>query len=160
MRVKLNLQKVQDNIAAAQERYLLHPDIDEKIYKKAIAGLKADEARLQQQVSELSSSSGQWYSVLNELLPRLSNVKELFDALPLVRKTAFIKAVFGNSLWYENKSFRTPELHPLFAHKELELKEKGLLIIQQPVNFSGITPDRRVTGNWLEHMTELWQIVA
>lgn len=160
MRAKLNLEKVQDKIAATQERYLLQPDVDAKVYTKVITGLKADEARLQQQVTELNSSSGQWYSVLNELLPKLSNVKEIFETLPLLRKTAFIKAVFGNSLWYENEIFRTPYIHPLFAHKELELKEKGLLIIQQPSVFSGITPDRRENGSWFEHLTDLWRVVA
>lgn len=160
MRARLNLQKIQDRITASQERFLLQPDIDQKVYNKVIAGLKADEVRLHQQISELGSSGKDFHSVLTDLLPRLVSIRSVFEQLPLIRKTAFIQAVFGKSLWYEDGSFRTPYLHPLFADKALELKEKGLLIIQQPVNFSEDTPDRRGNGTWYEHLTELLRVVA
>lgn len=160
MRAKLNLQKTRDKISVTQEKYLLQPDIDSKVYSKVTAGLKADEARLQQQITELNSTSGDYYSVLNSLLPKLASTAEVFDTLLLVRKTAFIQAVFGTSLWYEDGMFRTPWLHPLFADKQLELKEKGLLIIQQPTSFSGDTPGRRVNGSLFEHLTDLLRVVA
>ena len=40
---------------------------------------------------------------------------------------------FDRSLSYSDDSYRTPYLHPLFAHNELILKEKGLLKIEQPI---------------------------
>lgn len=160
MRARLNLQKIQDRITATQERFLLQPDIDQKVYNKVIAGLKADEVRLHQQISELGSSGKDFHSVLTDLLPRLVSIRSVFEQLPLIRKTAFIQAVFGKSLWYEDGSFRTPYLHPLFADKAVELKEKGLLTIQKPVNFLEDTPNRSPYGSLYEHLTELLGVVA
>lgn len=109
---------------------------------------------------ELSSSTDDYNVILVSLLTKLKNARQIFKTLPLIRKTAFIQAVFGPSLWYESGIFRTPWVHPLFSHKVVELKEKGLLEIQQPTSFSGITPERSPTGNWFEHLTDLWRVVA
>lgn len=40
--------------------------------------------------------------------------------------------VFDNSLSHDGKTYRTRTLHPMFANNELILKEKGLLVVEQP----------------------------
>jgi hypothetical protein len=156
----LSLQKVQDKISATQERFLLQPDISEKVYNKVMNELKADEQRMQTQIAELNINSRNYYSIMDELLPKLSDTKELFNNLPLVKKTAFLNLVFGNSLSYRDGIFRTPYLHFLFRHNVLILKEKGLLIIEQSFSNGSGTPGSSGNGSWLEHLKELWQILA
>ncbi len=140
MRANLALQKLQDRIAATQEKYLTQPDISEKVYSKVMTGLKADEARLQEQVAELSAGTQDYYQVMEEVLSKLSDLKALFHSFTTIRKTMFLKVVFGEMLWYEGGIIRTPYLHPFFRHNELKLKEKGLLEIQQPSFNLGVTP--------------------
>jgi hypothetical protein len=41
--------------------------------------------------------------------------------------------VFDNSLAHQDGTFRTLKLNELFKHNELILKEKGLLIVEQPI---------------------------
>lgn len=160
MRANLGLQKIQDRIAATQEKYLAQPDISEKVYAKVMAGLKADEARLQEQVNELSSNSRDYYQMMEDLLARLTNLREIFQEMSLVRKTMFVRTIFGESMWYQDGIIRTPYLHPLFRHNELVLKAKGLLEIQQPSFDLGETPGRRANGSLFEHLTELWEVLV
>lgn len=160
MRVNMSLQKIRDRIAATQERFLSQPDIDQKIYNKVMAGLMADQTRLIEQSAALASGADRYNSILDELLPKLSNSRQLFEELPTAKKPLFIQAVFGQYLWYEAGVYRTPWIHPLFAHNSQELKEKGLLVIQQPSTFSVDISDRRGSGGLFEHLTDIWRVVA
>lgn len=160
MRTKLNLKKVQDKIADAEEKYLKQPGISEKSYQKVMSEYRADEQRLFGQIAELSSTKDGYYSIMDELLPKLSNLKEIFAMLPLLRKTAFIKVVFGDFLTYKDGVFRTHYLHPLFAGNVLVLKEKGLLYVEQSFSNGSVTPGRSPYGSWLEHLKELWEVMA
>jgi site-specific DNA recombinase len=160
MRTKLSLKKVQDRITATQERYLSQSDIPEKVYKKVIGDLKADEMRLHEQLAELSSTTSNYYEILHELLPKLSNTRQMFQDMDLQRKAAFLNLIFGHSLFYKEGIFRTPYLHFLFKHNELTLKEKGLLLIQQPSVRASSTLVRSRSGSLVEHLQELWQIFA
>lgn len=108
-----------------------------------------DELRLRFPVAAISQATGFDKSNVSKVLSR-----------KLEPSTAFLQAVFGHSLWYEDGIYRTPWLHPLFAGKTLELKEKGLLIIQQPSEFNEITPIGRGNGSWVEHLADLWRVVA
>ena len=140
MRANMALQKVQQKILEADEKYLTTETVSERAYKKVIAGLKADEARLLQQIAELSSDTRDYYTVLDRIIDKLTNVKGSFHALPVNKRPQFLQVVFGPCLWYEDGTFRTPYIHPMFAYNELILKEKGLLEIQQPSFNLGVTP--------------------
>ena len=48
--------------------------------------------------------------------------------------------VFDNKLSYPKGGYRTLYLNPLFQSKAALVKEKGLLFIEQPLDFLGKTP--------------------
>lgn len=160
MRAKLNLQKINDKISATQERFLLQPDISEKVYNKVMSELKADEHRMLHQIAELSQNTRNYHSMASELLPKLSNLKNVFTEMPLERKTAFLQLVFGKFLYYKDGSFRTPYLHPLFSHNTLELKQRGLLLVEQPSSNLGNIPGSSPYGSWAEHLEDLWDLLV
>ncbi len=140
MKANLNLKKIKDKIDSVQEKFLLQPDIDERTYRKVMADLRADEQRMQMQVAELSQTGKDYYNVMNDLLPMLTRVNELFLKWPTYKQQAFLKLVFGSNLYYKDKIYRTPYIHPLFSHNLLVLKEKKLLLVEQPDDFGSITP--------------------
>jgi hypothetical protein len=55
-------------------------------------------------------------------------------------KMSFINLVFDNQLSYKKGVYRTLFLNPLFQSKAALVKEKGLLVLEQPLDFSGKTP--------------------
>ena len=50
---------------------------------------------------------------------------------PPCKKQELLRTVFDNSLYYEDRIYRTPYLISELAHNELKMKEKGLLIINK-----------------------------
>jgi site-specific DNA recombinase len=160
MKVKLNLSKIQDKIGAAEEKFLCQGDISQASYKKVMSELKADEQRLHEQVADLSGSGKDLYDIMDHVLPKLGNIKELFTEWPLYKQQAFVNLVFSNSLHYKDGSYRTPFIDPIFAHNVNILKEKGLLLIEQSDVFLGATPGRSEDGSVTEHLLKLYHIFA
>ncbi len=160
MKARMALSKIKDRIAAAEEKYLLQPDISAAAYTKVINGLKADEQRMMGQIAQLSSTASNYKNIMAEVLPRLSNLQGVVDSWPAHRKIAFLDLVFDRGLSYKNGSYRTPKLHFLFSHNQQALKEKGLLIIEQPDHFSGEIPGGSGNETGVEHLLELLAVFA
>jgi hypothetical protein len=51
----------------------------------------------------------------------------------IFQKHSILQEVFKSGLTYIGDAFGTPFLHPALAHNELIIKEKGLLIVEQPL---------------------------
>lgn len=49
---------------------------------------------------------------------------------------------------------RTPRLHPALIHSYINIKEKGLLLLEQPSAFSSNLKACTGRGNGLEHLPE------
>jgi len=149
-----SLEDVKSKIAMAEEKYLMNPDISQAAYRKSVTQLQAKESALFNQLIQCEKPASHLLEKMEEILPILSSVKASFQKLPLNKQQQFIKAVFDNSLAYYNDSYRTTFLHPLFISKSLILKEKRLLVIEQPVVKLGGIPIRTPAGSIIE-TTEL-----
>ncbi len=160
MRIKMNLEKVQQKIDATQEKYLLQPDIPQAVYSRAIAGLKADETRLQQQLAELGSNAERYHSIMDTLLPMLSDTKALFHSMPAYKKVQFLQVVFGQGATVVDGVIRTPSLHFLFADKAVILKEKKLLYVEQLNSIWENTPGSSPYGSLFEQINRLWEVLV
>ena len=158
--VKKDLKHIQGRIATAEKKFLLQADISPEVYTEAISELRSTEARLQTKMAEAHTSISVYFNRLNEVLPKLVNLKKAFDEMDLVRQHRFINMVFKQSLSYADGIFRTPSLLEIFEDKALILKEKGLLKIEQPVINLGITPVRSETGSWFELLNQLADLFA
>lgn len=158
MKSKLSLQKVMDRIAATEEKYLATPDISETSYKRIITGLRSDETRLREQIAAISGTAKNYYSVLNDLLPKLSNLSELFYQWPLYKQHAFINLICSRCLTHDGLIYRTPSRFFLLMDNARVLKEKGLLLIEQPSFILETTPASSRTGTPVETFSELLEL--
>lgn len=134
MRAKLALQKIQKQLLDIQKKYLLDPEFDVNVYKQTMAELRADEARILDDLSNSKTETETMVDMLNDLLPKLARLSDIFFTWPLYRQQLFVGVVFSNNLTYFEGVYRTAFLHPMFADKALILNEKGLLKIEQPVS--------------------------
>ncbi|MGE9312828.1 recombinase family protein [Niabella sp. CJ426] len=137
---KKDLQVMQQKIATVEERYLMQSDMNPETFKKVIGELKQQEGNLLENISELEVSNDQLQTILNEVIPQLSDLKKLFHDLPLETKHLFLDMVFNKSLLLEKSGFRTLYLNPLFSHNSFSLNKKGLLKIEQPSSSLGLSP--------------------
>lgn len=149
-KLKSDLSKIERRIETVEQKFLLQPDISQQTYNTIISDLRAEQSRLQQKMAELQNYSGG--QILN-LLPVLSDVYSGYEALPLNYKHQFINTCFDRSLSFDSSTYRTRSLHSAFRSKALILKEKGLLIIEQPVIKMGETPSRSEIGTLIETLS-------
>ncbi len=146
MRTKLELDKVRNKIKSVEEKYLLQPDLSAETYKKVISELKQEEGVLFNKLTDLNSSTETISTIINDIIPVLTNLKKMFSELPIDRQHLLLDLVSNKSLIYDNAGYRTPYLNPLFAHNELILKEKGLLKVEQSSINLGLSPVSAPSG--------------
>ncbi len=146
-RLATELNRIKNRIESVEEKYLSTPDLSKEVYTKTITNLRADEARLQTEYSKLSRDELTYMAKFRKMLPKLANLKTAYEELPLNKKQEFLNLCFNHSLYYANGSYRTTFLHYAFKHKEQILKEKRLLIVEQPSIKLGTTPHRSGIGS-------------
>jgi site-specific DNA recombinase len=159
MKAKLELQKAQQKINATQEKYLLQPDISPEVYAKVMTDLKVQETRWQEEIAKLNTNAQAYYKAIDDVLPKLNNVRESFLGWPLHQQQLFLNMVFRESLSYADGVYRTTFINPLFADKVLILKEKGLLVVEQSslkTDVSPISAGNRTLIETLEKWAEVF----
>jgi site-specific DNA recombinase len=133
------LRQVQDKIAHAEEKHLLQP-VSKHTYDKVMNRLRGQQVELERRLIELSAGEDDYFDRLKRLLPKLYDIRGTIEALDLHKQHEFFRLVFDNSLTYDGEVYRTAFLHPMFAHNELILKQKGLIIVDQSLSENSKSP--------------------
>ena len=120
------LRVVMQKIGNIEERYL-EGGTSKESYTKVVNKHRIEQEELQRRIYELNLHGEQYFSRLNDLLPKLHDLRGAYEDMRLTSKHQFIKLVFGGFLIPTRTGFRTPFIEPSFAHNLLTLKEKGLL---------------------------------
>jgi hypothetical protein len=74
-------------------------------------------------------------------------------------KQSFVRVVFDNQLFYQDQVYRTTYLMDIFKPKALILKEKRLLIYEQPPVDNGILAIRAPKGSTIEPLFKLLAVL-
>lgn len=157
--VRAQLKQAVATEESLEEKYLLNT-INTETYHRWKGRLSGERQALELQALELSGQLATPWQRYRLELTRLGNLRYLYTVADPGQKQAFIRIVFDNQLQYANGAYRTPFLMPLFASKAVVLKEKGLLYVEQPSEFSGNTPVREVGGNLIELTSKLLEWAA
>lgn len=116
------------------EGRLMNDEIDAVTYKKWLDKYRQEKAVIVDEIESLNDNSrSDKFEKLNHLLPKLSNLKDIYKMAKLEDKHSLIKGVFKLSLSYSEGKFRTPYILPAFVSNSLKAKEKGLLDFEEPL---------------------------
>ena len=72
---------------------------------------------------------------MEEAIPALTNLKHLYIACSLEGQQMLLKKVFEVGLVYDGHIVRTPSINPALVDNYFRMKEKGLLVVEQPDDF-------------------------
>lgn len=161
-RVTRELKSLQLQIETA-ERKFLKGNVSEETYGKVIAELQGDQARHQLELAELNTNQIAYFGRLNTYLSGLENLRASFERQSIETQHQIVNLVFDNNLYYSNDFYRTPRLLHALSGNELELKEKGLLIVEKPsINLNKIpcVPGTGPVSNTLTELVELLKLIA
>lgn len=152
------LQRVTDRLNNLEEK-LLDGILDAHTYKKWHTRLFSEQAILEANVKELRAPTDSWRGNSNKI-DLLADISALYHSGNLANKQAFVRGVFNNQLSYGDGIYRTPYLLPLFQHKALILKEKKLLIYEQPAEKMNILGESTPAGVTIEHLRDVLALFA
>ncbi len=122
------------------EEKFINNHVGLETYQKWYNTYKSQEAALRNQKEQLQDNNNAKWQLFHTTLPKLGDIKYLYESATLVQKQEFVRRVFNSKLYYLAGVYRTPYLLNLFFHNTLILKEKGLLIIEQP--------GKKIAKNW------------
>lgn len=126
------LAAVNSKINETQRKFLTTEGVSTDVYKEVMAEMHARKASIEAEINSYNLNQSYYVDVVNRVFESMVNLKEVFHSIPVDQKHEFIRIIFGGFLYYSHNCFRTPYLSDLIADKALILKEKGLLIVEQP----------------------------
>ena len=106
-------------------------------------------------LDSLKSPQSQEWAKYSKHIDKLKDINYLYNTADVLGKKHFIGMVFNNKLYYQDGSYRTPYLLSQFLSKAAPLKEKGLLLVEQPSVFLSKTALSAPDGNNIEHLIKL-----
>lgn len=117
------------------EEKLMNEEIEGVTYKKWYRKYVQERAHIQSVIDGLNRNNDGKWERFTELIPYLTRIPILYMVADLRQKHTLVKRWFQHGLVYREGVFGTRNLHPAFAHNELVLKEKGLLLVEQSSEF-------------------------
>lgn len=140
------LDQVETDLRSLEEKWIKN-QIGFDTYKRWYGDYTKQLSYLRAQLSDLKKQDDAAHTLLIQTIHQLSDLRHVFDTCDAVQKQQFVRAVFDNSLYYENKVYRTPYLIPEFTHNHLIMKEKNLLIWEQKRGNRVISPSGGAEGS-------------
>jgi len=156
---KRELQGIQQKLDSVEEKYITG-DIDKEAYKKWRQRYQQDIAICQQYITEASQPIEKLMELINNALPKLAHLDYHYQQADLHKKQAILRLVFNSQLYYHDGCYRTPWILPGFSLKAATLKEKRLLIIEQPLQKTEKIQECAPTHPSIEHLTQLLKLIA
>jgi site-specific DNA recombinase len=131
-----NLKSAAERLEQLEERFITGK-ITADVYNKWYSRYSHEHAELKKLVDSFQDNSNAYWKLFNDQIDKLGDIHHLYHLCDLHQKHTFIRQVFDCSLKYHRGVYRTPYLISLFEHNTLILKEKGLLLVEQPSKKSG-----------------------
>lgn len=138
MAERTNLRKVQQQIESLEEKWI-NNQVSFETYNRWFGQYNEQRRTLQARVDQLQQSSAASAQLLDQNLNLLSQLDVLWERASTEQRQELVRRVFDNRLYYQNGTYRTPYLHPIFQHNYLRISNKNppLLIDEEGGILSG-----------------------
>src|SRR4030095_16628175 len=107
--------------------------IDADSYKKWNMRYMTEKSVIEDEIETLSKPVGEVLKRYEQTLPLLTDMHYLYHKATTPQKHFILNRVFERSLTHDGLTFRTQSIMSVFRLKAAPLKEKGLLVIEQPI---------------------------
>ena len=108
---------------------------------------------LESEVMSLKQRTQTIFDRFEEALPLLTNIRNLYISCTLEGQQLLLKKVFEVGIMWDGERLRTPSINPGLVDNYFRIKEKGLLVVEQPDDFLIKSWSCTVSGNWFEHFS-------
>jgi len=109
--------------------------IEASTYKVWFSRLNAERAALENDIIRLKKDKQVMFDRLDEAIPLLCDLRNLYISTTLEGQQMLLRKVFEVGIKYDGTILRTPMINPALIDNYLGMKEKELLIVEQPDEF-------------------------
>jgi len=117
------------------EYKMINDEIEASTYKVWFAKLSAQKAVLENEIIALRKGKKTVFDSLDEAIPLMTNLKNLYHGVSLEGKQLLLKTGFELGLTYNGGVLRTAMINPTLIDNYLRIKDFGLLEMEQPDYF-------------------------
>lgn len=153
------LSALESKIDGIEEKYIENK-LDDETYRKWKTRYESERMFLMHDIEELSEPIANTWKRYESSLHKLSDIAYIYNSGSMHSKKAFINVVFDNKLSYQNGTYRTLFLTPIYAHKALILNEKGLLKVEQSFTETSVSSLSAAKENNIEHFMRLMKWIT
>ncbi|HEU4574612.1 MAG TPA: recombinase family protein, partial [Chitinophagaceae bacterium] len=153
------LYELNRKIDRLEEKYI-NDDLDKQTFHKFRDRYQREVAVVQEYISDFTSPLNELWNIYEENIRKMENLAYVYEKADLHGKQAFIRQVFKSELYIQDGVYRTPWILPLFAPKAASLKEKRLLIIEQPHQNQPEVQDCAPDQSSLEHFSDFIHLLS
>lgn len=153
-----DLHNLEKQIMSLEEKYIadrIHHDT----YYRWHTEFTQKKVDIKYQMDKLSADQNESFLLMRAELPKLTDMKAVWEMAGTLQKQSMIKQVFDSQLYYREGVYRTPYIMSIFNRNTLILKEKSLLIYEgKPQNQQAI-PSSGAGGSLIEHLTQFLGLI-
>ena len=117
------------------EEKMINDKIEASTYKTWFSRLNAERGALENEIIRLKKDKHTMFDRLDEAIPMLCDLRNLYISTTLEGQQLLLKKVFEVGLMYDGHILRTPMINPALVDNYLNMKNKGLLLVEQPDDF-------------------------
>jgi site-specific DNA recombinase len=121
------LDRVETDLLSLEKKWIAD-QISFETYNRWNGDYSRQRNYLRTQLDQLNKEDNNTHALLIHTIDWLTDMRHVFDTCKATQKQELVRTVFDNSLYYENKVYRTPYLIPELGHNELIMRDKNLLI--------------------------------
>lgn len=156
--LKAQMKQVEDDMQSLEEKYIRNI-IQDETYRKWSHQLMNKRQYAKSQIYDINNSNDKMQSLLEANIHRLSDMRFVFNAAETLDKQNLIRIMFDNSLYYQEKSYRTNNIMSIFSHNLQIMSEKGLLFVHKKPDFLGEIRSGGAHPNTFEQITLLLKLI-
>lgn len=127
-------EEVTGKIVKLEEK-MINGQIETSTYEVWLAKLNGRKGALERKIMDLKEDNKNIFERLDEAIPILSILKNLYCLLTLEGKRMLLNKVFAFGLIYDGEVLGTSMTHPALIHNYLSIKEKRPILVDQLDDF-------------------------
>jgi len=125
---KAELETTENMLHSVEQKFISN-QLQFESYDRWHRELREKRMQLQSYIAKMQQGEEQVYFLLENNLGRLTDLRYLYTVSTTVQKQELLRQLFDNRLYYQNSSYRTPYIMPVFSHNTLLLNQNQLLYI-------------------------------
>ncbi|WP_233581810.1 hypothetical protein [Flavobacterium macacae] len=133
------LEETQEKMFSVEEKWIKN-EISKDTYERWYSNYSSTILSCKGAIERLSKVENKAFSILQNNLDMLGDVKEVYLRSDIMQKREFVKLVFDSNLYYQEGIYRTPTMMDILSVNYLKMKEKGLLNYQKKRDDFSIIP--------------------